>query len=92
MSLPMLSALLQTKKDTSRAKEAEVYLFDPNHPTELFHERQEALMREAREARLARQLRVVRRQERTTRERRTAWLPGRAIALWGCASVPFFRV
>ena len=69
-----------------------MYLFDPNHPTELLYERQEALMREARDARLARQLRAARRQERTTSERRTAWLPGRAFALWGQASVPFFRV
>ena len=66
-----------------------MYLFDPIHPTELFHERQEAVMRDAR---LARQLRAARRQERTTSERRTVWLPGRAIALWGRASVPFFRV
>ena len=66
-----------------------MYLFDPIHLTELFHERQEAVMRDAR---LARQLRVARRQERTTSERRTAWLPGLAIALWGRASVPFLRV
>jgi hypothetical protein len=57
-----------------------MYLFDPIQPTELFHEHQEAVMRDAR---LARQLRAARRQERTTSERRTAWLPGRAIALWG---------
>jgi hypothetical protein len=31
-----------------------MYLFDPNRPTELFHERQEALIGEARDARLAR--------------------------------------
>jgi hypothetical protein len=46
-----------------------MYLFDPIQPTELFHERQEAVMRDAR---LARQLRAARRQERTTSERRTA--------------------
>jgi len=67
-----------------------MYLLDPNHPTELFHARQEALMQEARDARLARQLRTARRQERIASERRTAWLLGRAIALWGRTSVPFF--
>jgi hypothetical protein len=46
-----------------------MYLFDPIQPTELFHEHQEAVMRDAR---LARQLRAARRQERTTSERRTA--------------------
>jgi hypothetical protein len=58
-----------------------MYLFDPIQPTELFHERQEAVMRDAR---LARQLRAARRQERTTSERRTAWLPGRASRSSGC--------
>ena len=50
-----------------------MYLFDPNRPTELFHERQEALIGEARDARLARQLRAARRQERTTSERGPAY-------------------
>jgi len=68
-----------------------MYLLDPNHPTELFHARQEALMQEARDARLAGRLREARRQERTTSQRRTTRFPGRAIALWGRAGVPFFR-
>lgn len=67
-----------------------MYLFDSNHPTELFRERQELLVGEVRVARLASQLRAARRSS-TTGERRRAWLPGRAIALWGRTSVPHFR-
>jgi hypothetical protein len=37
-----------------------MYLLDHNHPTELLHERQEVLMREARDARLAREPRAAR--------------------------------
>ena len=33
-----------------------MYLLDYNHPTDLFYVRREALMREARDARLAREL------------------------------------
>jgi len=67
-----------------------MYLPDLNHPTELFRERQGLLAREARDARLAKQLRAARREQRTTSGRQTAWFPGRAIALWGRTSVPFF--
>jgi transcription elongation GreA/GreB family factor len=68
-----------------------MYLLDPKHPAELFHARQEALIQEARDARLAGQLREARRQERATSQRRTTRFPGRAIALWERTSVPFFR-
>jgi hypothetical protein len=37
-----------------------MYLLDYKHPTELFSERREALMREARDAHLARELREAR--------------------------------
>jgi hypothetical protein len=53
MSAPARAALLQTRKNTSRTAEAQMYLLDYSHPTELSYERREALMREARDARLA---------------------------------------
>jgi hypothetical protein len=37
-----------------------MYLLDYKHPTELFNQRREALMREARDAHLARELREAR--------------------------------
>ena len=38
-----------------------MYLFDNNHPTELFRERQEMLAQEGRDAHLASMLRAARR-------------------------------
>jgi hypothetical protein len=67
-----------------------MYMFDPNHHTELFRERQEMLAQEARDAHLASMLRAARR-NRTIGQERTTWSPGRAIALWGRTSVPYFR-
>ena len=67
-----------------------MYLFDNNHPTELFRERQEMLAQEARDAHLASLLRAARR-NRTTGQERTTWSPERAIALWGRTSLPGFR-
>jgi hypothetical protein len=62
------------------------------NPTEMFHERQLALLREAEDRRLARQLRAVRPQMPSRTESRR---PGagfrRAIASWGRTSIPFFR-
>jgi hypothetical protein len=67
-----------------------MYMFDPNHHTEPFRERQEMLAQEARDAHLASMLRAARR-NRTIGQERTTWSPGRAIALWGRTSVPYFR-
>ncbi|HEX2180648.1 MAG TPA: hypothetical protein VHH10_00075 [Rubrobacteraceae bacterium] len=67
-----------------------MYLFDPNHPTEMFHERREMLAREVRVSRLTSQLRAARRSKTTSEERMTR-LSGRAIASWGRTSVPHFR-
>jgi hypothetical protein len=67
-----------------------MYLFDPNHPTEVFHERREMLAQEARDAHLASMLRAARR-NRTIGQERTTWSPGRTIALWRRTSVPQFR-
>jgi hypothetical protein len=63
--------------------------FANENPTELFYERQEVL-REARDTHLARQLRAVRSKGSPRSERRMASF-GRALALWGRTSVPFFR-
>ena len=68
-----------------------MYPIDPIHPTELYRERQELLAQEARDARLARQLRAARRERTATSDRRTSDFSGRAMALWGRTSVPFFR-
>jgi hypothetical protein len=59
------------------------------NPTEMFRERQLALLREAQERRLARSTRTAPRNPRSE-GRRMAELR-RAIALWGQASTPFFR-
>lgn len=67
-----------------------MYMFDPNHHTELFRERQHLLAQEARDAHLASMLRAARRNS-TIGQERTTWSPGRAIALWGRTSVPYFR-
>jgi len=60
------------------------------NPTEMLHERQAALLREAEERRLARRARDVRRSPRTQSGRPGAAFR-RAVALWGAASIPFFR-
>ena len=67
-----------------------MYPVDPIHPT-LYRERQELLAREAREARLAGRLRAARRGRAAARDRRTSGFSGRAMALLGRTSVPFFR-
>jgi hypothetical protein len=61
--------------------------------TEMFRERQLALLREAEDRRLARRLRAVRpqRSSRTESRRPGAGLFRRAIASWGRTSIPFFR-
>jgi hypothetical protein len=69
-----------------------MYLLDYNHPTELFYERREALMREARNARFARELRSARPKDNArSRRGRSGEFVGRMIALWGRTGVPFFR-
>lgn len=69
-----------------------MYLLDHNLPTELFNERREALMREARDARLARELRAARSKDYARRRRtRSGEFVRRTIALWGHSGVPFLR-
>jgi hypothetical protein len=63
--------------------------FTNENPTGLYYERQE-LLREARKVHLARQLRAVRSKGSPRNKRRMAGF-GRAIALWGRTSVPFFK-
>jgi hypothetical protein len=60
------------------------------NPTEMFRERQLALLREAEDRRLARQLRAAH-SKRSPRSEQ--WMAGfrRAVALWGRTSTPFFR-
>ncbi len=60
------------------------------NPTEMFRERQLALLREAEDRCLARRLRTARSKGRPRSDR---WAAGfrRAIALWGRTSTPFFR-
>jgi hypothetical protein len=60
------------------------------YPTEMFRERQPALLREAEERRLARRLRTARSKGRPRSERRAAGFR-QAIALWGRTGIPFFR-
>jgi hypothetical protein len=91
MLAAVLRALLVAMTDMSRAsKEQKMYPIDPIHPT-LYRERQELLAREAREARLAGQLRAARREWAAASGRRTSGFAGRATALLGRTSVPFFR-
>jgi hypothetical protein len=59
------------------------------YPTEMFRERQLALLREVEERRLARRLRKARSEGAPSSERRLAAFR-RAIALWGRISTPFF--
>ena len=68
-----------------------MYLLDPNHPSELFHARHDALLREARKARLASERWTGRRKEKPMGKRRAARFLGGAIALWGGTSTPCFR-
>ena len=59
------------------------------NPTEMFRERQLALLRDAENRHLARRLRKARSEEHSRSERRMAGFR-RAIALWGRTSIPFF--
>jgi hypothetical protein len=69
-----------------------MYLLDYNHPTELFSERREALMREARDAHLVRELREARSKSNAGRTRsRSKEFVRRMTGLWGQTSVPFFK-
>jgi hypothetical protein len=62
------------------------------NPSELYYQRHEELLREARDARLARRLRAARREARRREaRRRTAGSLRQAISLWGRTVVPFFR-
>jgi hypothetical protein len=92
MSPPALAALLLTK-NTNRKKWRQKVYFTNQNPTELYYQRQELLLREVRETRLARRLRAARQKGRvrTHSGQRTAGILRQAIALWGRASVPFFR-
>ena len=91
MVADVLRALLVAMRDTSQAsKEQRMYPIGPIHPT-LYRERQALLAREAREARLAGQLRSARQERTATSDRRTSDFSGRAMALWGRTSIPFFR-
>jgi hypothetical protein len=67
--------------------------FTNQNPTELYYQRQELLLREAKERRLARRLRAVHRKgaPRKGSGHRAAEFLLRAIDLWGRASIPFFR-
>ena len=60
-------------------------------PTEMFRERQLALLREVEERRLARRRRRASASKQDPR--RVGWMAGfrRTIALWGRTSAPFFR-
>ena len=69
-----------------------MYLLDYNHPTELFSERREALMREARDAHLVRELRESRSKSNAGRKRsRSKEFVRQMTGLWGRTSVPFFK-
>jgi hypothetical protein len=57
--------------------------------TEMFRERQLAVVREAEKRRLARRLREARTKGHPRNERRMAGFR-RATALWGRTSIPFF--
>jgi hypothetical protein len=60
------------------------------NPTEVFRERQFALLREAEDRRLARRLRTARSKRSPRSERRAAGFR-QAIALWGRTGIPFFK-
>jgi hypothetical protein len=88
MLADVLRALLVAMRNTSQtSKEQRMCPIDPIHPT-LYRERQELL---AREARLAGQLRAAHWERTAPIDRRTSDYFGRAMALWGRTSVPFFR-
>ena len=76
MCRPTPTALLVTRDKRHHGRRLRLYFTNENH-TELYYERQELL-------------RAVRSKGSPRSERRMASL-GRAIALWGRASVPFFR-
>ncbi len=59
------------------------------NPTEMFRERQLMLLRDAEDRRLARLLREARSNGHPRSEGRMAGF-GRAIAMWGRTSIPFF--
>ena len=59
------------------------------NPTEMFRERQLALLREAENQRLARRLRAAYSKWRPRSDRRMAGFK-RVMALWGRISTPFF--
>lgn len=63
------------------------------NPTELYYERHELLLREARNTRLARKLRAARRKGtyEKGRGRRAEGFLRRAVASWRRTSTPFFR-
>jgi hypothetical protein len=62
------------------------------NPTELWRERQLALLREAQDRRLTRRLRKAH-TKRGSGSRHEGWLArlGRTTALWERTAVPFFR-
>ena len=62
------------------------------NPTELYYERHELLLREARQARPARGQKAARRREAAGKQgvRRTDGVLRRALASWGRTSIPFF--
>jgi hypothetical protein len=69
-----------------------MYLLDYKHPTELFSERREALMREARDAHLARELREARSKSNPERKRsQSKEFVRQMTGLWGRTSIPFFK-
>jgi hypothetical protein len=94
MSPPTLAALLLREDTRPKKRRAKLYLRSQN-PTELYYERHELLLREARQTRLARRLRAARPKGRpqSASGRRPAGSLRRAmIALWaGGANIPFFR-
>ena len=63
------------------------------NPTEMFRERQLALLREAEDRRRARRLRAAHSKRSPRSDQRMAGMAGfrRAIGLWGRTSTPFFR-
>ena len=60
------------------------------NPTEMFRERHLALLRESEDRRLVRGLRAARSKRSPRSAQRMAGF-GRAIALWGRVTTPFFR-
>jgi hypothetical protein len=69
-----------------------MYSLDYKHPTELFSERREALIRETRDAHFVRELREARSKSNAGRKR-SRWkdFVRRITGVWGRTSVPFFK-